>query len=133
MPTLTKLLLACALLVLANADDADMKRRIKLKTTRQLNEMLSEAGVEAPAGADKETLRDLVFENDALTKYEEKHPPTPRPGGRRRLGPVRTLRHVRECAPPGAASPDYHGVGGPNVPEPRGRGALPGARQAWFD
>ena len=86
MPTLTKLLLACALLMLANADDADMKRRIKLKTTRQLNEMLSEAGVEAPAGADKETLRDLVFENDALTKYEEKHPPTPRPGGRRGAG-----------------------------------------------
>ena len=83
MPTLTKLLLACALLMLANADDADMKRRIKLKTTRQLNEMLSEAGIEAPAGADKETLRDLVFDNDALTKYEEKHPPTPRPGGRR--------------------------------------------------
>ena len=86
MPRLAKLLLASALLVLANADDADMKRRIKLKTTRQLNEMLSEAGVEAPAGADKETLRDLVFDNDALTKYEEKHPPTPRPGGRRGAG-----------------------------------------------
>ena len=48
MPTLAKLLLACALLMLANADDADMKRRIKLKTTRQLNEMLSEAGSRLP-------------------------------------------------------------------------------------
>ena len=55
---------------LAAASEEDTKRQIRLKTTRQLKEILSELKIDFPANAGKDELRDVAFANDALKKYE---------------------------------------------------------------
>ena len=69
---------AC-LSVAAAAADADLERRVKMKTSRQLKEGLAELGVKVPDGADKEKLRSIALKHWA--KYEKKHPPKPRAQG----------------------------------------------------
>ena len=54
--------------------DAAMEKAIRMKTTRQLREILTEAGIEFKTGASKEEMRALVWEHDALSIYEAAHP-----------------------------------------------------------
>ena len=76
--TLLLLVVVC-LSIATGAADADLERRVKMKTSRQLKEGLSELGVKVPAGADKEKLRSIALKHWA--KYEKKHPPKPRAQG----------------------------------------------------
>ena len=69
-------LVATALLVAA-AVDPDYEKRfiaVRMRTTRQLREILNELEIEVPAGAEKEEIRTLVLEHDAIAKYEQLHP-----------------------------------------------------------
>ena len=83
--------LVAALLVLlvgaAVADsDAAKKKAVRMKTSRQLKEILSELSIEH-GGLDKDGLRELALKEDAVSRWEELHPeqkPKPRwrtPGG----------------------------------------------------
>ena len=75
---------SCMLLVLllalaspawsADADAAAKEKAIRLKTTRQLKEILTELKIKVPKDAGKETLRSLALKHDAITKWEELHP-----------------------------------------------------------
>ena len=51
-----------------------MEKAIRMKTTRQLKEMLTDLGIEFKKGASKDDLRALVWEHDALSRYEAAHP-----------------------------------------------------------
>ena len=70
------LLLALALTVVSASDEKE--KAIRLKTTRQLKEILKELKIKYPADADKDKLRSLALKHDAITKYEELHPETKR-------------------------------------------------------
>ena len=82
----TALTLVVATLAAAAASAADAKA-VRMKTARQLKEILADLDIDVPAGADKEALRALATEHDAITKYEAKHPekkkkkPAPGTGG----------------------------------------------------
>ena len=67
-----RLLVSCAALTATCALDAELEKRVRLKTTRQLKEGLEELGVKVPSGVDKDALRALAAE------YEEKYPPKKR-------------------------------------------------------
>jgi len=86
----TAMTLVVAMLAAAAASaaaDADTAKAVRMKTARQLKEILADLDIDVPAGADKEALRALAMEHDAITKYEAKHPekkkkkPAPGTGG----------------------------------------------------
>jgi len=54
--------------------DAEAERGVRMKTKRQLVEILKEVGVKTPASADKEELRKLALKHDAVAKWEKLHP-----------------------------------------------------------
>ena len=56
------------------AETAAKEKAIRLKTTRQLKEILTELKIKVPKDAGKEALRSLALKHDAITKYEELHP-----------------------------------------------------------
>ena len=64
----------CTLCTLADpSSDDDKRKAVRMKTTRQLKEILGELSI-GHAGLDKEALRELAFREDAIAKYEELHP-----------------------------------------------------------
>jgi len=87
-------LCAAVLVAAAVAADADLERRVRLKTTRQLKEGLQEIDVWVPTGADKDSLRALAMEH--WPKYEEKHPPK-----------VRTSETNKSAGEDGDVKPDW--------------------------
>ena len=68
--TAVALLFAAAAL----ADDDAAAKAVRMRTTRQLKEILDDLEIKYPKNADKDALRELALEEDAITKYEEKHP-----------------------------------------------------------
>jgi len=52
----------------------DKKKAIRMKSTPKLKEILTDLGIEHDASIEKEELRELVLQKDALTKWEKKHP-----------------------------------------------------------
>ena len=62
------------LLAAALADDEAAAKAVRLRTTRQLKEILDDLNIKYPKNADKDALRELALEEDAVTKYEEKYP-----------------------------------------------------------
>ena len=68
--TILALLLAAAAL----ADDEAAAKAVRMRTTRQLKEILDDLNIKYPKNADKDALRELALEEDAIAKYEEKHP-----------------------------------------------------------
>ena len=68
------LIVAFAAAPLAAAYDAEAERAIRLKTTRQLKEMLKALKIPFKSSATKEELRELALEKDALAKYEKRFP-----------------------------------------------------------
>ena len=68
--TAVALLFAAAAL----ADDDAAAKAVRMRTTRQLKEILDDLDIKYPKNADKDALRELALEEDAITKYEEKHP-----------------------------------------------------------
>jgi Ca2+-binding EF-hand superfamily protein len=64
-------LLLVALTALTAAQDVEeTKRTIRMKTTRQLRELLAAVGVKFEESADKEALRELALKHNALSLYE---------------------------------------------------------------
>jgi len=59
---------------LAAAYDAEAERAVRLKTTRQLKEILKALKISFKASATKEELRELALKKDAIAKYEQKFP-----------------------------------------------------------
>ena len=72
------LLLALAALLgtgsAAGPSTEDKKKAIRMKSTPKLKEILADLGIEHDAAIGKEELRELVLQEDALTKWEKKHP-----------------------------------------------------------
>ena len=68
--TILALLLAAAAL----ADDEAAAKAVRMRTTRQLKEILDDLNIKYRKNADKDALRELALEEDAIAKYEEKHP-----------------------------------------------------------
>ena len=62
------------LLAAALADDDAAAKAVRMRTTRQLKEILDDLDIKYPKNADKDALRELALEEDAIAKYEEKHP-----------------------------------------------------------
>lgn len=62
------------LLAAALADDEAAAKAVRMRTTRQLKEILDDLNIKYPKNADKDALRELALEEDAVTKYEEKYP-----------------------------------------------------------
>ena len=52
----------------------DKKKAIRMKSTPKLKEILTDLGVDYDASIDKEALRELALKEDALTRWEKKHP-----------------------------------------------------------
>jgi len=81
-------LLVCGALLAspaAAADAAAKEKAVRMKTSRQLKEILTELKIKFPKDADKEDLREIAIEKDALSKWEALHPekkkPPPGAGG----------------------------------------------------
>lgn len=78
-------ILLLVLLASAIAADPAKEKAVRLKTTRQLKEILTELKIKVPKDADKEDLRELALKHDAISKWEELHPEKkkgpPRGGG----------------------------------------------------
>ena len=53
----------------ADGDQAAKEKAIRLRTSRQLKEILTELKIAVPKDADKETLRKLALKHDAITRY----------------------------------------------------------------
>ena len=49
-------------------------KAVRMKTTRQLKEILAELKIKVPKDADKEDLMELALKHDAIPKWEELHP-----------------------------------------------------------
>lgn len=56
------------------AADAAVEKAVRMKTSRQLKEMLTELNIKFPKDADKERLRSLAIKHDAVSKWESLHP-----------------------------------------------------------
>lgn len=81
-------LLLCLLLSVGAApskeERAAKEKAVRMKTSRQLKEILTELKIKVPKGADKEDLQDIALKHDAIAKWEELHPDKkkkPRPRG----------------------------------------------------
>ena len=73
-PTHLVTLLLVATAGLGSADtDEDRQKAVRMKTSRQLKEILSELGIEHD-GLGKDELRELALQEDAVTRWEELHP-----------------------------------------------------------
>ena len=75
-PNMRSLLVAVLLLLagVASAEDDEVKAKaVRMKTSRQLKEILTELGIDH-GGLDKDGLRALALREDAVTKWEELHP-----------------------------------------------------------
>lgn len=57
----------------AEEDEEVAKKAVRMKTSRQLKEILSELGIPHD-GLDKEELRELALAENAVPRYEEIHP-----------------------------------------------------------
>ena len=84
------LLLAMALTA-SGAADAAAQKAVRMRTKRQLTQILSDLAIEVPEGADIYALREIALKQDAIPKWESKFPekikrPTPTSGGQRRGG-----------------------------------------------
>ena len=55
-------------------DDEAAAKAIRMKTSRQLREILSELNVDAPASLSKDELRVLALNENAIQRWEELHP-----------------------------------------------------------
>ena len=69
--------LACTLLLLlllatttASEDQAAKEKAVRMKTTRQLKEILAELKIKVPPSADKAKLQALALKHDAIAKWE---------------------------------------------------------------
>ena len=74
--SLRNLLLACLVansLTLASADDAKHKA-VRMKTSRQLKEILTELEVPFVSSIQKDDLRELAYTENAVERWEELHP-----------------------------------------------------------
>ena len=58
----------------AGPSTEDKKKAIRMKSTPKLKEILADLGIEHDTSIGKEELRELVLQEDALTKWEKKHP-----------------------------------------------------------
>ena len=88
-----------------NTDQAAKEKAVRLKTVRQLKEILTELKVDTPATADKEMLRRLALENNAIERYEDLNP------GRKRKAPPPPEKKQKAPAGGGAAGPDRSNMG----------------------
>ena len=75
------LLLATALTA-SGAADAAAQKAVRMRTKRQLTQILSDLAIEVPEGADIYALREIALKQDAIPKWESKFPekikrPTP--------------------------------------------------------
>ena len=68
---LCRLLTLAVLLACASADDEEARRKaVRMKTSRQLREILAEVAPDAQtAGLSKDDLRELAFEEDAVARW----------------------------------------------------------------
>ena len=55
-------------------DRAAAEKAVRMKTTRQLKEILTELEIKFPKDADKEDLKELALKHDAIARWEELHP-----------------------------------------------------------
>uniref|UniRef100_A0A7S2DPR1 EF-hand domain-containing protein n=1 Tax=Haptolina brevifila TaxID=156173 RepID=A0A7S2DPR1_9EUKA len=72
-----RFLAVCVVLSLAigaHAYDAAAEKAVRMKTTRQLKEILKELKIKFDKDADKEELREVALETGAITKWEALHP-----------------------------------------------------------
>ena len=84
-----RVLLPLLLLLAVGADaakkyTAEEEKAVRMKTTRQLKEILTELKIKLPASPTKESLQKLALKHDAIAKWEELHPEKkkkPRPSG----------------------------------------------------
>ena len=76
MPRLASALLLLLLLAATTAseDQAAKEKAVRMKTTRQLKEILAELKIKVPPSADKAKLQALALKHDAIAKWEELHP-----------------------------------------------------------
>ena len=65
--------LLATLAVCEDDDEAAKAKAVRMKTSRQLKEILAELGIEH-SGLDKDGLRELALKEDAVSKWEELHP-----------------------------------------------------------
>ena len=85
------LLLLATALTASGAADAAAQKAVRMRTKRQLTQILSDLAIEVPEGADIYALREIALKQDAIPKWESKFPekikrPTPTSGGQRRGG-----------------------------------------------
>ena len=56
------------------AADAAEEKRVRMKTSRQLKEILKELNIKFPSDADKDDLRQIALKYGAMAKWEALHP-----------------------------------------------------------
>ena len=67
-------LLAFAAAVVSVAADADKERAVRMKTSRQLKDILDELSIPYAPSMSKDDLRALALKEDAVSRWEELHP-----------------------------------------------------------
>ena len=67
----------------AHAASAAEEKAVRMKTSRQLKEILTELKIKFPKDADKEELREIALEKGAIAKWEARYPAQKKraPGG----------------------------------------------------
>ena len=68
------LLIVGACVAASELNDDEAKKAVRMKTSRQLREILDELDIHAPAGASKDELRDIALKENAIPRWEELHP-----------------------------------------------------------
>lgn len=65
---------AAELMGIEDPSTAAKEKKLRMKTARQLKEMLAEFGTQIHDGASKEEVQQLAREQDIITKWEARHP-----------------------------------------------------------
>ena len=73
MRTVLAIVALLAVFAVGDDDDAAKAKAVRMKTSRQLKEILTELDIEH-SGLDKDGLRELALKEDAVSRWEEIHP-----------------------------------------------------------
>merc|ERR1719240_1811970 len=68
------LLMALGALSRTTEEKEAMQKAIRMRTSRQLKEIFDDLGIKYSKKAKTDELRKLAYKEDAVTRYEEKHP-----------------------------------------------------------
>ena len=68
------LVLALAAVSAVHANDEAKRKAIRMKTSRQLKEIMKELDIAHPSSISKDDIRELAYTEDAVNRWEELHP-----------------------------------------------------------